>query len=313
MKNILVPLDGSALAEQALPYARMIATIFGAKIHVLRVLTVDEKEALLSADPAVLYEAEAVFAPIATRESRIWDLLRQQAEGYLEGHSWPMRDAGLDVETHVQIGGAAATIITMAEHLQADVIVMVTHGYSGFKRWAVGSVTDSVVQSTNIPILVVPGSGTPAEQPRLQRIMLTLDGSEFAKHALASASKLATCANAELFLFRTVAPTMEVYQGMVLPKNLQSALQEQAHHELQTLASELRAQHISATASVVGGYAAEKIVEAATQHHVDLIVMATHGYTGIKRWARGSVADRVLHAVDTPLLLVHTAAHNRLN
>jgi nucleotide-binding universal stress UspA family protein len=308
MKSILVPLDGSALAEQTLPYVRMLATLLGAKVHLLRVVAEEEKEDLVASNAAVLYEVGAVEAPMPAREMRIWDMLRQHAEGYLDDQAMRLRQGGLHVDVHVQVGSPADTIVEVAEHTDADLIAMATHGYSGIKRWALGSVTDKVVQATTTPVFVVPGGAAPS-LPRLRRIMLTLDGSEFAKQALPCALDLVFGARAGLILFEAIAPTLDVFQGITLPADVQIALRDQAFKELRAVAGELRSYEITATTVVINGYAAEKIVEVASQHQADLIVMATHGYSAIKRWALGSVADKVLHATSTPLLLVHARSH----
>jgi nucleotide-binding universal stress UspA family protein len=304
MKTILVPLDGSALAEQTLPYVRMFASLLGATVHVLRVIPEEEKRALLASDPAVLYEAEAMGAPVWERETRVWDMLRQRAEGYLDAQTNALRIDGFDAHSHVQIGAPAEMIIAVAQQIHADLIAMATHGYTGLKRWTLGSVTDKVVQATTTPVFVVPSQAAPAGEPRLKRILLPLDGSAFARQALPIATELTTHARAELLLFRVVLPSVELYHGTLLPAGVQNMLRDLAQAELRALAGELRHNEVSVKAAVAIGYAAEEIVEVA-RHQVDLIVMATHGYGGIKRWALGSVADKVLHATTTPLLLVH--------
>jgi nucleotide-binding universal stress UspA family protein len=304
MKTILVPLDGSALAEQTLPYVRMLAPLVGATIHVLRVISDDEKSALLASNPAVLYEAEAMGAPVWEREARVWDMLRQRAEGYLDAQTTALHTDGFDVRSHIQIGAPAEMIIAVAEQIHADLIAMATHGYTGFKRWTLGSVTDKVVQAATKPVFVAPGRSAKAGEPQLKRVMLPLDGSGFARQALPFATEIAAQARAELLLFRAVAPTVEVYHGAPLPTDVQNALRDHAQEDLHALAGELRPYEVPVKTAVAIGYAAEEIVEAATRHQVDLIVMATHGYGGIKRWALGSVADKVLHATPTPLLLM---------
>jgi nucleotide-binding universal stress UspA family protein len=306
MKTILVPLDGSALAEQTLPYVRMLASLVGATIHVLRIIPDDEKNALLASDPAVLYEAEAMGVPVWEREARVWDMLRQRAEGYLDAQSTALRTDGFDVHSYVQIGAPAEAIIAVAEQIHADLIAMATHGYTGFKRWTLGSVTDKVVQATTTPVFVVPGStGAPAGEPKLKRILVPLDSSGIAQQALPLATELATHARAQMILFRAVVPMVETYGGTLLPADIQAVLCDHAGKELRALASELQPYAIPIKTAVEVGYAAEQIVTVAARYQVDLIVMATHGYSGLKRWALGSVADKVLHAAPTPLLLVH--------
>jgi len=309
MKTILVPLDGSALAERTLPYVRMLAPMFGATIHLLRVIADEEKNALLAGDGAALYEAGATDATISARKIRAWDVLRYRAEGYLQAQAVSLRTDELDTQIHVQIGAPAETIVEFAEQSHADLIVMATHGYTGFKRWTLGSVTDKVVQASSTPVFAVPGSMVaPAEEPKLKRIMLTLDGSAFAKQALPLAAELANCACAELILMEAVATTIEVYRGALLPADVHIALRNQALKQLQALAGELRPYAIPVRTAVEAGAAAEQIVAAAARHQVDLIVMATHGRSGVTRWALGSVTDKVLHTTTTPLVLVRAQA-----
>jgi nucleotide-binding universal stress UspA family protein len=305
MKTILVPLDGSALAEQALPYARMLAAQVGARIRLLRVIADSEGDIAHMSEPALLREAGATNLTSLARETRLWDMLRYYATGYLDGQAGPLLQDGLDVDIDVQIGAPAERIVEVAQQIDAHMIVMATHGYTGFKRWTLGSVADRVVQATKTPVFVVPGyNAKPSDVVKLRRIMLTLDGSELARQALPLASELATHAHAELLLFQVVSPVASVYSGLVLPPDIQDAIQGAAANELRTIADTLRLAEIKVATAVVLGDPADQIVATALKHQVDLVVMATHGYSGIKRWALGSVADKVLHATPAPLLLV---------
>jgi nucleotide-binding universal stress UspA family protein len=305
MQTILVPLDGSALAERALPYVRMLAPLSGAKIDMLRVIGEEAKDWLLTNNPRLLHEPGIITdTPLWVREMRAWDLLRDHAESYLDAQAMSLRTSGGDVETQVQIGAPTETIVEVAEQIHADLIAMATHGYAGLKRWTHGSITDDVVHTSTTPVLIVPGSAAPAREPSLRRILLPLDGSELAKQALPLAAELATQAHAQLILFQAIAPPLGGTIGARIPAEDQTALRMQAFNELRTLAGELRAYDIPIKTIVVVGVAAEEIVAAAAQYQADLIVMATHSYSGIKRWALGSVADKVLHTTPTPLLLV---------
>jgi nucleotide-binding universal stress UspA family protein len=305
MQTILVPLDGSALAERALPYVRMLAPLSGAKIDILRVIADETKGTLLTNNPSLLREAGiTIDAPLGVREMRIWELLRYQTEGYLDTQAMSLRIGSCDVHTQVQIGAPTERIVEVAEQIHADLIAMATHRYRGLKRWTHGSVTDDVVHTTTTPVLIVPGSAAPVREPSLRRILLPVDGSELAKQALPLAAELATQAHAQLILFQAIAPPLGGTIGARIPAEDQTALRMQAFNELRTLAGELRAYDMPIKTVVVAGGAAEEIVAAAVQYQADLIVMATHSYSGIKRWALGSVADKVLHTTPTPLLLV---------
>ncbi len=239
------------------------------------------------------------------RETRLWELLRYYAAGYLNTQARSLLQDGLDVDIDVQIGAPAERIVEVAQQIDAHLIVLATHGYTGFKRWTLGSVADRVVQGTRTPVFVVPGyNPRPSGELRLRRIMLTLDGSALAKQALPLATEIATHAQAELLLFQVVSPLASIYSGLVLPPDIQDAMHDTATDELRAAAAALRLAEIKVATAVALGDPADQIVAAALQNRVDLVVMATHGYSGIKRWALGSVADKVLHATPAPLLLV---------
>jgi nucleotide-binding universal stress UspA family protein len=140
--------------------------------------------------------------------------------------------------------------------------------------------------------------------------LVPLDGSSFAKQALPIAAGLAMHTPAELILLRVVA-LAELDSGFHLlnpsssqPDKIGLGACEQAARDLEACALNLLREQILATPVVVVDRTAEAIVHEAAWREVDLIVMATHGYGGLKRWALGGVADKVLHATTTPLVLV---------
>ncbi len=242
-------------------------------------------------------------------------MLQEYAVTYLEVQAQPFRHAGFDVTTEVCIGLPAEQITAVAVRESATLMVMATHGYSGLRRWALGSVTDKVIQTTPTPVFVVRGTETELPEPvSLKRVMVPLDGSELSRQALPCALELATCARAELLLLRAMGPYLQEFyevggisgQEMPLYNEVQWAGQRrQATGDLDMMAGKLRHYNLSITTQVVDGYPAEVIVDEAARHHVDAIVMATHGYGGLQRWALGSVADKVLHATTIPLVFIH--------
>ena len=311
MNTILVPLDGSRLAEQALPYAQMLAQLLGARVRLLQVIS--EPAHITMVDDTVLgFDGiDETAERYSERERRVWEVERQRAEDYLRPRAAQLHEAGLDIRTDVRLGLPAETIVEAARQSGASFVVMATHGASGLRRWALGSVTDKVVQVTTTPILVVRGGqGGRAAQPRLKRIMVPLDGSEFATQALPVAAELARHARAELVLMQTLAPIAlnRALSGLdwVASRRDEIAIGpcEQAARDLETYAASLRREQIPATPVVMIGAAAEAIVDESARREVDLIVMATHGYGGMQRWALGSISDKVLHTTRTPLMLV---------
>jgi nucleotide-binding universal stress UspA family protein len=304
MHTLLVPLDGSALAEQVLPYVRLLAPLLHADVRLLGVVSDADIERLLAYELVRLQEGANEGVPIALRKQRARNQLSARARHYLNLQTEQLRAAGLKAQPAVRMGLPDDQIIYMAERTAATLIVMATHGYSGLKRWALGSVADKVVQATQTPVLLI-HSAMPQPSPSLRRIMVPLDGSTLALQAIPLAIELAVEAHADLILFQAIAPVVEAYPYPPLPSGVQLTLCDQAREELTKLAESLREHEITITPEVELGYPGEAIIDAATQRDVDLIVMATHGYSGLKRWALGSVAGKVLHASKTPLLLIH--------
>ncbi len=310
MQSILIPLDGSELAEQALAPAQALALRLSAQVHLLHVLSEADRAHVLLEEEAVArqlgygYSVTAAVGELPARDT--WLVLRQNAEAYLESQVARLQEAGVAATYEVRLGAPAEIIVEVAENRAAGLVVMATHGYSGLKRWALGSVTDKVVHASPAPVLVVRGAQTPAADYRFRHILVPLDGSALARQALPLAVELAVQHQARLSLLTVVVPQISEFGLGFVPPNAEELelLRGRLLGELGGFAEALREHELSVTPLVVEGLAPESIVDLAETRGIDLIVMATHGYSGLKRWALGSVADRVLHETKTPLLLV---------
>jgi nucleotide-binding universal stress UspA family protein len=312
MRQILVPLDGSTLAELALPHARMLARLLGAPLHVLRV--VDDAE--IERANVMMYQLASVYAAgeaiVAEQEALREVLAAQQAAAheYLALRVAELTADGATVTAAVRVGRPAETIAAEAGHDHDVIIVMATHGLGGLRRWALGSVADRVVHLAEAPVLLVRSSIEPAPAG-LRLMVVPLDGSALSRQALPLASMLAQAAGARMLLLRSVS--IAVDSAMVPPPMMRvgfampdvSALQQrQVLAELDDEARSLAAAGLDVGTAAPLGEPGDVIVDEATQRGADLIVMATHGRGGLSRWALGSVADKVLHATTTPLLVV---------
>lgn len=312
-RTILVPLDESPFAEQVLPYVQMLAPLIGARIHLLRVVTDAEQQHLMAYKPVTLHGLGDWVGDRRSREHQAWETLQSFAEGYLDSKAPHLRKGDVLVNCSVATGPAAEAIIKAAEQQDATLIAMATHGYSGLRRWALGSVTDRVVHTANVPVFVIRGvQESPATVAPPRRILVPLDGSKFARQSLPLAVRLAAAAHAELLLLTVVEPTMHLFpepaaMGPTAMAGWEAVetRREQARTAIEEIAAPLREQYqLPITVRAVVGHIAEEIVEQATRHEMDLVVMTTHGYSGIQRWALGSIADKVLHAATVPLVLV---------
>jgi len=313
MKTILVPLDGSALAEHALPYARALADLLSAKVRLLQVISEIDHYNLLVNDVPVMLAQDGAADDQPRPEPTAREFLRQHAASYLAQQADALHNLGVEVDTEVRLGMPAEVIVDTAREQQSALIVMATHGYGGLKRWSLGSVADRVVHGATAPVFLVRGSPEPTYVAApLKRIMVPLDGSEQARQALPIAVDLTTRARAQLLLLTAVVPSVNVAPELISPlPNYDDVLPlacDRLRAELGDFAGELERQELVVTPVAVNGFPAEIIIDEAARRGVDLIVMATHGYSGLKRWAIGSVADKVLHATRTPLLLVRAQA-----
>lgn len=299
MKIILVPLDGSSMAEQVLPDVRQLASVLDARVRLLRV--VEE-----SADVHVTGRTPLLDADQAQTTQRI---LSEQAAAYLAAQLSAFAGTSIAVDYDVRTGNPGETIVSVAASESVTLIAMASHGYSGLHRWALGSVSDKVAQTATVPVLFVRGvEYQPLNEHRLTRILVPLDGSECARQALPHALDLVRRADAQLVLVTAINPNAPSFAWSEQSHTeMAHRLQATATDALDSLAAILRHENISVRTIVQVGPPAEVILNVAAEQQVDLIAMATHGVSGPRRWAIGSVADKVLHAATTPLLLVRSA------
>jgi len=310
MKTILVPLDGSALAEQVLPQVRLLAPLLEARVHLLRGITLSEST-LLSAKGHGTALAKDGGAPApAVCAQCAQTALCGHTDCYIAAQASALRAAGVDADADMRVGAPAAVISTAAAQSQDTLVAMVTHGHRGLRRWVRGSVADEIVHNTTAPLLLVRGSARESQAaPRLKRILVPLDGSALARQALPLAIELVARARAELILLWVVAPSIDAYLRIFPAEaDARGALRDQVAEALATYADQRLTPPEQITSAVGVGPPAQAIAEEASRRHVDLIVMATHGYIGLQRWHLGSVADQVLHGTTTPLLLVRSQA-----
>ncbi|HEU5100439.1 MAG TPA: universal stress protein [Roseiflexaceae bacterium] len=315
MKTLIVPLDGSPVAEQVLPHVKWLATLLTARVRLLQVISNEEVAGVLSHDGHVLRELGDPSLSDAVDAQRVGDLLRQRAVDYLGARAAELHDAGVPADIVVHEGSPAEQIVSLAEGDHEALIAMATHGYSGLRRWALGSVADKVLHIAKTPVFLMRAATQPPTIRPCKRILVPLDGSANAEQALPPAIELARAARAELILLQVAVPLIEYVPGLS-PFNRPLApsikfpefLREQAQQQLAATIDRFGASEVAMTPVAMFGYPAEAIVDEASARQADLIVMATHGYGGLRRWALGRVADKVLHASAVPLLLVRSCA-----
>ncbi len=294
-RRLLVPLDGSRLAETVLPVAARLGKACGATVFLLHVL---ERGA-----PAAVHGERHLRA-------------RDEAEAYLAEIASGLRAQGVSVETHaheVPEGHVPRSIAAHADEEGADLIVLCTHGSGGVHQILFGSVAQQVLSAGNVPVLLTrpPHDGqTPAFQPL--RILVPLDRSAFAEKALQPAVDLARLLDASIHLV-TVVPTVSTTTGELqavaqgLPTTTRATLdlqEEETRDYLEGVAERLRSEGVTVSTEVRRGDIPAALADEAAEPDVGLVVLATHGRAGVRAAFAGSVAARLLDRTHVPMVLL---------
>jgi nucleotide-binding universal stress UspA family protein len=296
-KRILVPIDFSRPSLKAIPYALGIARQFGSDVHLLHVVDTTEYP------PPTLLTLPLV--PQAELNRRLLKQLRATAGMYHTG-------GGTIHVLKLREGRAYAEICAAARRLNADLIVIATHGYTGYKHMFLGSTAERVVQHSRCPVLVVRVHATRWDGARgvrthkgfrLVKILVPIDFSDCSKAAFTYASGLARDFRAELRLVHVINPHWypfgDKYAALDGARLMQEA-HDSADRQMRQMAASANVRY---SVEVRRGSPAIEICNAADQD-VDLIVTSTHGRTGLGHVLIGSVAERVVRHARCPVLVI---------
>ncbi len=291
---VLVPLDGSPLAERALPYATLLAERAGASLLLSR---------------AVPHSSHSSHIGGEDGESR-------DAEDYLRGVAERLAEAGVTAEVaviHHDLGknDAASSLLEEARRREAGLIVMSTHGRSGLGRWVYGSVAEAVMAGAEIPVLLVRSwEETPAVAPLAERplLLVPLDGSTLAEEALPVAERFADELSGELLLLQAVPrPDLLTAPDRWITSSLEEdtvTLVAEARDYLRAVADRYRSEGREVRVETRVGDPAHVITATAQERGAAMVVMTSHGYSGVVRLVFGSVTSGVLRQGRVPVLLI---------
>lgn len=317
-QRILVPLDGSRRAEQAIPVSARLARASGGTLILVR--------AVFTPQEMIPYTGAGVIMPETAQT--IVDVTIDEAKDYLRRVTASNVLANVKVESEAIWGEAASTILSVVETQAVDLIVLCSHGYSGLTRWVMGSVAEKVSHHSPVPILMLREHGLPlaGTEPRATRpmsVLLPLDGSERATRAIDPAAQLIAALSSpeqgQIHLTQAVViPQITDESGLSERESIiraagqyLEAVEEQTHSG--KIAPSVSALNVRLTWSVtIDDDIAGAIVRLAEDgeeglcDRCDIIAMASHGLTGLRRWTVGSVTGRVLHSTRMPLLIVRS-------
>jgi len=294
-RHLLVPLDGSRLAEAVLPAAAYLA---------------ENCQATLTLFHVIERSARATIHG----ERHLTD--STEAQTYLDEIAARLRVPGVPINRHVHTaaeGDVARSIAAHAEELGADLIVLCSHGRGGLRDMLFGSIAQQVLQHGTTPIFLVRPMETGAAAPfTLRKILVPLDAAHTPDLALTLATEMARACGTLLHLL-VVVPTLTTLAadraatGLLLPTATMAVLdlaQRGAVDYVQGLAEQLKSAGLAATGEVCRGDPAPTVVEVAERVGADLIVMGTHGRAGLDAFWSGSVGPKVLRRFYRPFLLV---------
>ncbi|MCH7737722.1 MAG: universal stress protein [Chloroflexi bacterium] len=304
--RIFVPLDGSPLAEQVLPYVTRISQGMGIPIHLMQVIPSVSEEL---ADPAHgLYQSGLSAGA------------HDEAMDYL--NSVKRNISGAEITCEALEGNVITHIIEEADKSPGSLVAMSTHGRSGITRWLMGGVTDNVLHHTKNPMLIFRShqEGDTGTDTNLETIIVPLDGSPLAEQVLPHVVAMANALNLKVTLVRAAA-TAEQFSAMtgfqqidgvsgVHYQNFEAMTKvagTQAADYIKEQENSLRRQGVaSVNHLIMPGSAANVIVDAALKTPDNLVAMTTHGHSGPARWTLGSVTDRVVRHSGDPVLVIRT-------
>jgi nucleotide-binding universal stress UspA family protein len=288
-KRILVPLDGSTLAELAIPYAEEVAAAFDSEIVLLNVSEPGENQ--------YRHMHQLYLEEIA-----------KQVREHIKGRRPDM------VRVVVLPGEPAKQIINYAWRRKIGLIIMTSHGRSGITQWATGSVANKVLNATRVPVslikVVKPPQRVPGK-PLLNKILLPLDGSKAGEAALPYIRELINRLESEVTLLGVVLAGQHVrtvggLDFILYPEQYLEVVKTEAMEYLDKVYHRLSGGKAAVKVELKVGDVAREIIKFAEEMNFSLIAISAHGHSGIERWVFGGIAHKVLQASNTSVLLVRT-------
>ena len=285
--RILVPLDGSRLAEAVLPAACSIARNIGARLLLVHVL---------ERDPPRTVHGEPHLRSAG------------DASAYLEERATPMRERGLTVEVHVHerpVSDIAAALDGHMHELAADLIVMCAHGRSNFRTQLIGSIAERILRGGSVPILLRTVRRPDGASFELRKLLVPIDFGHDVHTALTTARALATPYRAKLVLLAAPEPPPPP-TSRLLPETTALTRRfelDDLRHRLAELAQQLPAD-LDLQTIVADASPSDAILDAIRSLPADLIVLVTHAHAGLSSWYDPSIGQRLLRHPDLTLLLI---------
>lgn len=295
IKRILFPTDFSSCADQVLDQSMYLAAKHGATLHMLHAIVLHEDD---------VHHPAAHFGDIDEIQQRLRDLARIEMKAAISERT----ESGVEVVMRQQRGFSAADVaLQYAEREEIDLIVMGTHGRRGLGRLFLGSVAEEVVRHAPCPVLTIRERGVPRSVGTMSRILVPVDYSSHASSAIRHAKEIAATCGARIDLLHVIddVPRPAFYDAVGFSADVVAPdIEERARLEMRLLYESTSGPDVDARFHAIGGSASEEIVGFAQVTDADLIVIATHGLSGIRHILMGSVAEKVVRTAPCPVFTV---------
>jgi nucleotide-binding universal stress UspA family protein len=292
--RLLCATDLSAASAPAWEEAKRLARLFGAEVLLTHVVP---------PPPPVMFPAEGYFPPDLYAE--LTQRAQRDAEKELDRLLGSVTGSGVTVRVRLENGSPAQRILEVVAKEAADILVVGTHGRTGLERALLGSVADRLVRQAPCPVLTVKSGPGTRTRGGIRRICYATDFSPTARAAWPWVVAIARAASAEVDLAHvTFSPVADRHLSAEALGRMAHLLHEQGHIEAERFLERSTLPRERITVHLAQGEPGEQIVRRAQEHADDLIVMGTHGWSGIVRWMLGSVAHHVIQAAPCPVLTI---------
>jgi len=305
IKHILVPLDGSALAECVIPHVHAVASALGSYITLMHVVET--------------YETSKVGEVIDLLD---WNLKKRQARVYMEDIAERLRGAGLKLDVEIQEGAPAERIIDFARSNGIDLIVLSTHGRGGLSGWNISSIVQKIIQRSHKSLLLVRAYQKPEDdlqKVHYRRLFVGLDASARAEFVIPVAVKLAQFHHSRLILGTVIRKT-EILHRFPLTEDEQKLAEQITTHNrdvaaqyLDQVSRQVYVQGVETEKVLnVNGRIAQKLHKITEEKKIDMVILSAHGQHCEDRWPYGSVTTSFIDYGSTTLLVLQDFAPDEI-
>jgi nucleotide-binding universal stress UspA family protein len=304
LDHILLPLDGSVLAERVLPHTVSLTEAFGSKLTLLRVVFQDKD-----------VNALGIVNPMD------WQMRKTEAESYLQSVQQRLQDVGVDCESQIIEGKPAHQIVEYAKQNDVHLIVMSSHGSSGVSEWNINSTVQKVLFRALIPVMIIRAYQESYEELKgltYKNMMVPLDGSKRAECILPLAESICEAQNSKIFLTHIVeepnlpcqTPLNEDEKALI--ERLNEVNYRESQNYVQQMKDQLNQENVEIIIerSKKPTAALHNIIE---RENIDLVLLSAHGFSGDNRWPYGKITLNFIAFGTTPLIILQDLSRDEFS